>query len=288
MKKLVIVLMLSLLLVGCGKHDAQISNANDVIWTENGHNYTSSQLNENIKQQDFSGIVIRDIIEKIAVLENIDTTTVKANVDKDVDAMLESYGEYYFQYYGTTVDEYRKSHYADSLLSELMKIYVNGQFDFYKEDFGPYKAEIAYFDELDAANAVIEDVNGGEHTFAYSALEHGFATEITEQVYTDQSDLPIEIKDYAMNTNELGLSNVIQSSTVATDAEGNSTITPRYYIMNLVSKDVNEFKDDFISWLISNALDSKEIINNYMTKYNVKFYDQRTYELIKETYGDYH
>lgn len=288
MKKIFIVLMLALLLVGCGKHDANITNKDDVIWTENGHNFTSKDLFEELKSQDYTPIIIRNIVSKIAEFENVDLAKVKESADNDVQQIVNTYGDYYFQYYGTTKEEYAKSYYSKALLTELMKIYANESFDSLVEEYVPYLAEVAYFDDLELAKTVVNDVRDGEHTFAYSCEENGFTEEVTSKVYTDLSDLPLEVKDYVLNSSNIGLSDVIQSSRVATDSEGNSSIIPRYYIINLTSKNADEFKDEFINYLITEVFDSNEILSKFMTKYNVKVYDQRTYELLNNTYGDFH
>lgn len=287
MKKIVIMLALAFLLVGCTSKNPTITNGDEVIFESIDTKYSAANLFEDLKVQDYTSVIMSDIVKKIGTLENIDITSIENETEATIKELVDGGSEYYIEYYYGTVDAYREQTILNEIITELLNNKAKESFDEYKESSKPYKAEVAFFETAEDAKKVIEQVNSGEHTFAFAASENGFTGEVTEKIYTDGSDLPLEVKDYVLNTSTGGMSDVIQSSTIATDAEGNSAITPRYYLVNVISKNADEFKDDFISYLANEILDSKVVLGELMSKHNVKVYDQRTYELLKKNYGDF-
>ena len=86
-----------------------------------------------------------------------------------------------------------------------------------------------------------------------------------------------------MAANAAGLSPIIETSTTITDSEGNSVINPRYYLVNLISKDVEDFRDEFMDLVVTDV-DSNEVISGLLEKYEVSIHDQRAYDLLTATY----
>ena len=110
-----------------------------------------------------------------------------------------------------------------------------------------------------------------------------YGSEVTEQIYTDKSDLPVEVKEVALNSAEPQCVKVITSA-VQTDSEGNSVTKGRYYVVNIISTDTAEFKDEFVDHVVTNYIDSQATVANVLNKHNVKFYDQETYDYMKKAY----
>ena len=91
--------------------------------------------------------------------------------------------------------------------------------------------------------------------------------------------------------NEAGYSDVIKSTTYQTSTTTDTTAqtdqtveTSKYYVVNLVNKDVDSFKDEFVELLKTSLLDSTKVINFYLAKHDFKVYDQKTYDLLSKTY----
>ncbi len=159
---------------------------------------------------------------------------------------------------------------------------IENDLDTYVEEYHPYKAKVVSFDTEDEAKAVLEAVNNGSD-LQTALTDISNTTTVTESIYTDKDeDLALEIKNYALNT-ESGMTTVITSSTTTTNENGEEVITPIYYLVDITDKDVNNFKDDFIETVIS-KLDSEEVINELLSSHDIKFYDQRTYELMSGQY----
>ena len=52
----------------------------------------------------------------------------------------------------------------------------------------------------------------------------------------------------------------------------------------IISTDAAEFKDEFVNHVVTNYIDSQATVANILNKHNVKFYDQETYDFMKEAY----
>ena len=288
MRKIITIAVICLMLCGCSNgHDANITNDSDIIWSSDNQTYTSKDLNELLKYQDYSIVLLNNILTKIGELEGIDVDTYLKETEDTVNMYVEQgLADQLIAYYGS-VNNYKSLLIIDSIVTDLYDKVANEKYDEYKESNPPYKAEIAYFDDIEKAKNVVNSVKNNEHTFAFACEENGYTQTVTAAIYTDQSDLPVEVKSMALNTTETGVTDPIQSSTYITDDKGESTITPRYYVINIISKDADEFKDEFIQYIKDSLLDSNTVVGDYMRKYDLKVYDQRTYELLKQNYGDF-
>lgn len=287
MKKILIFTILAFLLVGCSNKEISVSNSDDVIWKSNKTTYTKADLFKAMKAQDYTSIVITDIVNRIGELEGLNIEEIKKTADDTIKEIIDQGGEEYIVYYYGSDENYKNAMVSSSIIEEMLTTKANKTYEEQKAEYAPYKAEVVYFDTKEAAQAAIDATKDEEHTFEYACLVNGYTTEIAAKVYTDVSDLPIEIKDYVLNGAELGISKVIETSTVATDSNGETITKPRYYVINLVSTNADEFKDEFIDFLVNDAINQDEVITEYMQKHNLKVYDQRTYELLKAKYGDF-
>lgn len=286
MKKLLVILSCLFVLTACGSaHYTTVSEGDTAIFTyPDGSSYTKNDLYTTMKNNDITDLLTMRIINKLAELEGIDVESIKSEVTENVNSLVESgYESFITSYYGS-VDNYISSSIANQALNKLSENEINNNFDKYVEDYAPYKAEIVYFDDKNTAQAVLDAVNKEENTFEYACTDNGYEGEVSETLYTDSdSDLPVEVKDYVLNAENTGLSDIIEVSTTMTDSEGNSTVTPRYYLVNLISKNVEDFKDEFIS-KVSSDIDSDTTINTLLEKYDLEAHDQRVYELLKAKY----
>ncbi len=286
MKKLSLVLIALLAFSGCSNnHYSSVSDGDEVIYKDNsGKSYTKSDLYESMKSNDITDSLKITLISKLANYEGVDMDSITSTVEESVNAMVEGgYEQFIISYYGS-VDNYKRSYIGNQALNELAKNYVEADFDSYVESYNPYKAEIVYFDDKDSAQAVIDAVNSQENTFEYACSENGYSEEVSETLYTDNdSDLPVDVKEYVLDEAEIGVSDIIEVATVTTDSDGNSNTTYRYYLVNLISKNVEDFRDEFVTKVVSDV-DKDSIINSLLEKYNFETHDQRVYELLKDTY----
>ena len=286
MKKICLLLICLLTFTACSSnHYSSVSDGDEVIYKDgSGNAYTKKDLYESMKSNDITDSLKITLINKLAALEGVDIDTITSEVEESVNALVDGgYESFIISYYGS-VDNYQRSYIANQALNALAKSYVESNFNSYVESYNPYKAEIVYFDEKDSAQAVLDAVGNEENTFEYACTENGYDSEVSETLYTDtDSDLPVDVKEYVLNATDTGLSDIIEVTTTTTDSDGNSTVNSRYYLVNLISKNVEDFKDEFVEKVVSDV-DKDTIINTLLEKYNFETHDQRVYELLKETY----
>lgn len=284
MKKLLLVLLTVFALTACSTKTTMVSNADEGLITGNGVNYTEQDYFESMKNNDYSGIVVSSLVNKIAVLENIDLSTIEEDINKDLEEMKTSYGDSYetiINYYGG--EEYFKNTMLSSLISsKLAENYFDTKYDVYKESYKPKLGKVVYFDTLEAAQTTIDAIKAGK-TFEMAAAENGYGSEIKEEVFTDKSELSVEVKGFLNSITEPTLSNVILTTITSTLADGTTSNTNRYYVVEVSKTNADDFKDLFIETLAT-LVESTEILNHYFEKYDIEVYDQRTYELLSSMY----
>ena len=283
MKK-IIVLLLSLILFACNATSAnnQISNGDDVIYKSPNGNFTKSDLYSALKGLNYDGILVTNIIYDIAQLDNMDLTAATESAESTMDLYKQLYGIDNFDDFGGE-EYFKKQLIADEILHEKAKEMVSSDIDNNALVDVPIKAKVAYFDDLEVAQSVVDAVNEGS-TFEMAATEAGFMYQIIEDIYLDSNEtLPLEVKEYINSTSNNGLSTIIMTQTSTVDADGKEVMTPRYYLLDITSRDYKEFLDDYLSLKAEN-IDEKEVIKYVIKDHDVKFYDEDTYNKLKTNY----
>ena len=284
MKKLLLCISLSIMLLACSSNSSiKINNADEVIYSSDKVSYTKQNLFDDMRKNDYSAKVASSILNQTAIADGIDLTTTEEELAEGYDYYVEMLGQETVNYYFGSKENYIKSYKTTEIISKYFEKEILDDYDTFVNEYKPYKAEIIYFDDESSADATIELYNNGENTFAYAASESGYASEVSATIYTDKSDLPVDVKSVALNASGPLTTKVI-TSTVQTDANGVSVTKDRYYVVNIISVDSEEIKDDFISHLVSNYLDSAATVAKVLNDHNVKFYDQTTYDLMKAAY----
>lgn len=283
MKRLFVILLVVFLASGCSKGTyTSVSNADEEIFSSSKTKYTKGDLYSDLKLADYKDVLSNVIIKELATLEGADLNSYQKEAEDYIADLVEQGYDSFIEYYYGGQKAYIESYISYSALNFILGNEVKKDFDKFVNDYVPYKAEIVYFDTLEQANAAIEMAKSGDNTFAYSASQNGYAQEVYESVYLKDENIPTEVKDY-VNSADKGISGVIETATVITDADGNVSSTPRFYVVNLISKDVNEFTDEFIA-TVSTKVDETAAVNNLIKKHNVKIHDQDIYEILSEKY----
>lgn len=284
MKKLLIVCLLALMLVGCGQKEATITDGSKEIWIGPNKTFTAQDLYNNMKNQDYTASIIASIERTMAEKEGVDIAALEKEAENEYQEVINSGYESYITYYYGSKDGYIENTVAGKIVDALKKIFINNRFTELVAEYMPYKAEIVYFNTAEEAKKVIDDYKAELGTFAFVASENGYTDVVEDKVYTDSSDLPIEVKEAVQNAQTTGVLDVIQTSLAANDNEGNSIVTPRYYVVNITSKDANTFKEDFSDYYATQILTADDVVNDFSKKYKVTIHDQTTYDLLKDSY----
>ena len=283
MKKILITLFTLLILVGCTaqKGYSQLSNGTDVLFKTPDGEYTKNDLYKSLKVNSEQAIE-NDILNKIATKLNVDL----ADVEKEADDMIEMYKELGYEsaiyaYYGS-IESFKQMYMTSGVLKKLSEIYIEDNFDKLVEEDKPVKMQMVHFEDEESANNFVNDVNSGS-TFETAAINAGYDTECPLSVYLDSDELPIELKSYLNTTTENGLSSIITVTNTTSDSEGNPSTNSTYYVLNISSRDVNEFIDDYKATKLE-SVDAIAVKEYMFSTHDIKFYDQDIYEIMKTQY----
>ena len=285
MKKIIVILFALLLLAGCSNanHYSSLSDGDEVIFSGPNMTYTKNDLYKSLKVSSEDAIA-SDIIDKIALkLDGIDMESINKQADELIETYQSlGYESYIISSYGS-LDAYRKSYVSTLLLSELSKAYVNEKFDELSAEKKPVKMQLASFANEDDAKKCIEDVNNGS-TFDMAAVNNNAANAPQSAVYTDDdTSLVYEVKDYLNSTDTTGVSTIIVSTSSTQDANGNINENNTYYVLNVESRNVADFKDEFVD-LLATTVSSDDVRNYFLSSHEIEFFDQDLYKIMTEAF----
>lgn len=283
MKKIILMVFTLLMLVGCStKGYSNISNGDDVIFKGPDSSYTKADLFKQLKVASEASIE-NDILNKIAKNLNIDLS----EVEKEADEMIETYKSMGYEqtiiaYYGS-IESFKQLFIYSGVLTKLSESYIEDNFAKLVEDDKPVKMQMASFENKETAEKFCSDIKDEGHTFEAAAADNGYNQECQIAVYLDSDNLPINVKSYLNTTADTGLSSLIVSTTTSQDADGNINNKDTYYVLNIASRNIDEFADEYKEKKLSSL--NEEIVKNYMfNNHEIKFYDQDIYEIMKAQY----
>ena len=287
MKKILLVLFVLLLTAGCSadSHLSKVSDGDTVLFKGPNKTFTKQDLYKQLKITDSSAITT-DIMDKICLSsKEIDMAKIEADADELINTYKElGYESYIVATYGS-LDAYKKSYISTMLFSELSKLYIEQNYDSIIGDDKPVKMAIASFESEEEAKKCIEDVNNGS-TFDMAAANNNSINTPATSVYSDSDQsLVYEVKDYLNSTDKTGLSTVITNTATSTDADGNTVEKNTYYVLNVESRNPEEFKDEYIELKAAEA-EAETVRNHFLSTHEIKFYDQDLYELMSSTYEE--
>lgn len=285
MKKLLIVLLALLTLVGCTNKGgySQVSDKDTVIFKSDKITYTKADLYKSLKMDSVDAIM-NDIILKIAEIQGIKEEDIDAKYLEEVEEMKASgIYDYYVQYMGS--EEQMAIALKTSIkFQELKKMHIEEEFDALVKEDVPVKMQVSSFADKETADKCLKEINEGS-TFDMASINNGYTTSSQEKVYFDSDDLPIEVKTYindVSTTNGL-VKEPIETVKKSTETDGTETETKTYYLVNIIEKDPVNFKQDYID-AKTEKFDTQELINILLSKYDIQFYDQDLYNAVTKEY----
>ncbi|MBO4918726.1 MAG: hypothetical protein J5365_01070 [Erysipelotrichaceae bacterium] len=287
MKKAFTLIFVVLFLSACSSKNmySYLSNGDDVIFTGPGNvSYTYNDLYKSLKVSS-ADTIENEILLTIANGYEIDREDLERQAQEAIDLYVQlGYEDYLISYYGS-LDAYKEIYVSNLILNELAKVYVNENYDTLKENDLPVKMQLASFDSVEEAQKCIDDFNNGS-TFDMAAINNNSLNTPQSSVYTDSdSSLVYEVKDYLNSTDTTGVSSIIKATSMSKDDDGNNVETYTYYVLNIESRDPDEFKEDYINLAATNA--SMDTVNEYFfSSHELKFFDQDIYEIMSEKFEE--
>jgi hypothetical protein len=279
MKKLLVILSLSLVLVGCGNKTTNVSNSSDVLIKVGNQSITVGQVYSQMMATDSTAIIkqmaSRIIFDKEVPMDD----ALKAEADTQLQEFIDSVGEnldVYLQYYGyKDKDDYYNNGIIPSLQQEkLVRNYLTENFDAVAAGYRPKKIRLIEITDATLAAEALAEIKAGVD---FSVVAEKYSTSTypgDEELVNNTSSIPsvvVEFIDY-LTTPTL--------SEVLTDGTTN-------YIVQVTNADTNKLKDEIIESFTFDSTFTDKTLESYFLKYNFTIYDKSVYDLFIQTYPNY-
>ena len=286
MKKIIALLLTLVLVCGCSNANSysSLSDENEVLFTgPNNYAYTKGQLYKTLKlssSDTMAPVLLSDIAKHY---ESIDFDEMAKMADEDIEFYKSvGYEQYIISNYGS-LDAYKDTYIASMTQMELAKIYVEENLETLVSENSPVKMQIASFASEEDAQNCINDANNGS-TFDMAAVNNNSVNTPESAVYLDtDTSLAYEVKEYVNSVNGMGISTIIPSTTSTNNADGTTTETTTYYVVNIESRIESEFHDEFVETMAA-SVESSLVTDYFFNKHKIEFFDQDIYELMSSKY----
>jgi hypothetical protein len=282
MKKLISIIMVTILLGGCSDALAKVSKSDSALISFDGGKVTKGDVYTTMKKNGLVNevytIALKTILDKeIGLTDEVKTSTDKKLAELKVefgdkfDAALKDSG------YVSETEFYNEALVPFTQTSMLVKKYLNDNFANIALSYYPRKARIIQTNtEADAKSAIAEVKSGGD----YMTIAKKFSTTAytgAEDIYYSGSSLPASVLTFIQTTSGPTL-----SATPILD-----TANSKYYVVQLTTADPAKFKDEIISKFAEQDTFNKLAVAYYYKSYGFKIYDKTLFDLFSSNYSDF-
>lgn len=288
---LIIVLIISAILTGCGNKTAKVSDENSVLIQFGNTKITKADLYEEMTEAD-GGATVINLIEKYILDKEVETTDeikeqantrladIKEQMDGDLSNVLKSYG---FETEEELLEQIVYAVKSDLLIDR----YITEKTDDIFKEYAPFKAKMIYVEintEEDAegtkakeeAQKALDALKAGTD-FATVAEEYSDKASLAEEtLYNSNSSIDYNVLKFAQTIDSPSLSDVIASN----DKKG-------YYICQVTVTNREQLKDDFFAALKKDTDFTAEIDTYYFRQHNFTVYDVLTESYLEKNYPTY-
>lgn len=279
MKKLLVILSLSLLLMGCGNKTTNVSNSSDVLVKVGDQSITVGQIYSQMMVAD-STTVIKQMATRIILDKEVPVTDeIKAKADTILQEFVDSVSDnldLYLEYYGyKDQTDYYDNGIIPSIQQEtLVKNYLTENFDAVVAGYRPKKIRLIEITDATLAATALAEIKAGEE-FAVVAEKYASANYFgDEELVNNTSSLPSVIIDF------IDYLTVPTLSEVLTDGTTN-------YIVQITNADTNKLKDEIIETFSLDTTFMEKALESYFIKYNFSIYDKTIYDLFSQSFPNY-
>jgi len=283
MKKLLVLVLASFLLVGCYDKTTSISDKKTVVLTLDNKTITKGDIYDVMGKVDpYPAVVALTLSKKIILAKEIgQTAEVKAAADAalaawketnkaDIAKALETAG------YKTEEDMYNNKFIVEAQSDAAVTKYLTDTFATIVSTYKPEKARVMEIEKKADADLALKAIKAGD-TFAAVATKYGTKTYVSDQkIYYTGSDLPAVVLTFLKSATVPTLSDVIED-----------TDNSLYYIVQVSVADGNSMKDEVISTFKKDATFIELALMGYYTSDKFTIYDRTLYDMINTNYPDY-
>ncbi|MBQ9328306.1 MAG: hypothetical protein IJ225_07190 [Solobacterium sp.] len=266
-----------LLLAGCKDASVTLPGSSEVIATVGNQSVTKGDLYDVLFASIGSDTAASDALNAISAQEIEVTDEMKESAQGTLDMYNLLYGDSFSEYLsasGMSDEDYINDYLIPSLQSEeLVTKYMEEHFTAIAEEYNPIQAIVLTFTSQEDASAALSALKDGSLTPAQAASENNSSSSGSEEIIT------INTTSY----DSAALSVIRSASSDDGWTEVTSTDGATWYLVNVVSNDPNEFKDDAIAALSNITKITNASTDYYFRKYGFHVYDINLYNALKDS-----
>lgn len=283
MKKILYLLLLTVLLAGCSDAYANVSNPKEDVLTIGETSYSKSTLFNLMINQDPATLVIQMAKQKILENEMPVDDAVKAQAQEELEYVKDIFGDEFLTnitLYGFTSEQ----DYIDRALipasQELLltEKFVSENFDLLTTKYAPKKIRVIEFTDAEVASSALTEIKDGANV---EEVATKYSTSTTyngmEQLVHIESSLP-EVVNAFINENQM--------PTLTSEPLLQET-TMRYYIVQIVETSPSRFEDEAKEELSALTTVNEMVFEKYFIDGEFTVYDKGIYDSVATSYSNY-
>jgi hypothetical protein len=279
MKKILVILSLSLVLVGCGNKTTNVSNSKEVLIKVGDQTVTVGDVYSQMMSTDSTAIIKQMATRAILNKEVPVTDEMKVEADEVLkqftDSVLDNI-DLYLEYYGyKDATDYYDNGIIPSIQQEtLVTNYLTENFDSLVAGYRPKKIRLIEITDATLAAAALAEVKAG---IDFSVVADKYSTSTypgDEELVNNTSSLPDVVLNFVDYLTTPTLSDVL------TDGTTN-------YIVQITNADTNKLKTEIIETFAADTTFMDKALESYFVKHNFTIYDKSIYDVFVQTYPNY-
>ena len=279
MKRLLIVSLSALLLLtttDCEDAHAKLKSSNEALFTVGNTTFTKGQLYSILNASSGSAVALQESLKEICGMEVPADDAMKENASSMLDSYKQMYGDFFVENLnanGLTEEEYVENLIFSEQQSNLVKKYIEENYQDVIDLYRPVQATIVYFQSEEVADTALTDLKDGAKSVTEVINEYGSSSLGNPEIITINTSIyPAEVTAYVRSGSiDDGWQKVKSSS------------DERTFLIHIDETDTDKIKEDVIETLSTiNAVNTSST-EFYLRKYNFHIYDKGLYDAIKES-----
>jgi foldase protein PrsA len=283
MKKLLILVVLSLVLVGCSNAYVNVSNPRETILSVGDSTFSKEHFFSIMMNQDPATLVV-EMAKRIIMDQELPVNDeVRAKAQEDLEYVKELFGEAFLtniSLYGFTSEQdyFDRALIPSAQESLLTEKFIDENFDLLVTTYSPRKVRIIEFNDLTKATDALEAIRAGGNV---EEVANEYSTSVSYKgvlkLVHKESGLPSAVSSFISQSEVPTLT--------STPIEQEST--GKYYVVQVVEVASNRFADEIVEELaLLNSVNQMMFIN-YFQEGNFDVYDKAILDALMQSYKDY-
>lgn len=283
MKKIILLLALSVVLVGCSDAYVSVNEPKDDVLTVGDVSFSKEQMFNLMKSQDPATLVIEMAKRKIMDDKFPINDEVRDKAQEELDYVKEVFGESFLSsisMYGfTTEEEYLEKALIPNAQETLMtEKFIQENMDLITATYAPKKVRIIEFTDADNAFDALEAIRNGENVEEVAdQYSTSTAYDGTLKLAHTESAYPTQVMDF--------ISESAVPTLTADPIEVEST--GKYFVVQIVEVAPSRFQDEVVEELSQINSVIQMMFVNYFIEGGFDVYDKAIYDGVMQSYQDY-